>query len=203
MITKIILDHDKALPILEILFPHLIVNRKRRTIIANDFASINGWIFDGANSEIRQWGIGSELCCWHCTRNIINHAPVGVPIREEKGLYYVYGCFCSFSCASTWNKDTKYEISDRHTRDLLLRSLFAASETDEKEIYDAPPKEILLKYGGFATDDIYESCLTHFKVTYVPTNLVSVVPSMKLLGKISAERAPKESKYKLFRREIE
>lgn len=200
MIAKFVLNHDLAMPVLELLFPDMITQRKKRTVVANDFASVNGWIFDGSATEIHEWKHGSELCCWHCTRNITKYAPIGVPLREENGIYYVYGCFCSFSCAYTWNQETRFQESERHKRELLLRSLFAQVDTDESEIHEAPPKEILLKYGGFATNDVYETCLTHFKVSFTPVNLVSTVPSLQVISRYDEERS-KESKYKLQRKD--
>lgn len=83
-------------------------------------------------------------CFWDtCT---FNNQPVCIPKKFENGIFYVYGCFCSFECAAAHifkkNYDSKWEEFS------LLHLLYKYSNGRFKKINLASSPEVLDKFGG-------------------------------------------------------
>lgn len=128
--------------------------------------------------QLKRWPIKSKLLCWNCTRNIHN-PPLGIPYEKKDDIYYLYGAFCSFSCTYSWINQNKTIYME--SKDDLITNLYDMyySLKGKGEIKSAPPKELLLKYGGFLTDDEYENIICN-KLLYgdlgIPP-LISIKPS--------------------------
>lgn len=138
------------------------------------------WIEDGSYNEkhrsfsydykksnpiLRKWPDKTDLCCWYCTR-VIKRKPMQLPFKkelvkdstgQERDLYYLKGCFCSFECAYTWNYFNE-DFGDKWNQQALLYEIYFIVG-NSGTISFAPKKETLINYGGVLTDEEYEKCL--------------------------------------------
>lgn len=87
----------------------------------------------------------TNICCWWCTYNF-NTIPCFLPDKYFKEIYYVFGCFCSFSCAKAYNM----ELMDYRTsvRNNLLQNMYNMIFKNDNIIQSAPKRELLEKFGG-------------------------------------------------------
>lgn len=100
----------------------------------------------------------TNICCWWCTYNF-DWLPVGIPEKYHNGIFYVFGCFCSFNCKAAFNLG----INDNRVweRYALMKQLYyminknSITSISDIEINPAGPKELLEKYGGPMTIDEY------------------------------------------------
>ena len=107
--------------------------------------------FDDFN-KIQQWPFSIDIKCWWCCHNFEN-TPCGIPIKLENNTFYVYGCFCSFNCALTYNfntnDDKKWERAG--LINLLYNKTYNISDDIETELNYAPNRECLKDFGGYLT----------------------------------------------------
>lgn len=130
--------------------------------------------------SISPWPNKTTIGCWHCTRNF-DTMPIGIPYKFFSGIYYVKGCFCSFKCAWTYNKYQSF--ADKWHYESLLNSLYFHFGNTKFPIGEAPPKEILIIYGGKYTNEEYDKLLQSdyvVNIRYPP--IVSLVPSISVLS---------------------
>lgn len=91
----------------------------------------------------------TNIKCWHCTHNF-DGPPFFIPDSYINGYYYVFGCFCSFNCAASYNLRILNDARSKTRHSLILRlfhSIFGARKT----LTYAPRKEMLKDYGGEMT----------------------------------------------------
>ena len=93
----------------------------------------------------------TTISCWWCTHTF-EHLPCYIPTKITNDRFNVFGCFCSFNCASSYNLNINdNKIWERYT---LLKLLYYKINHDkilsikDIEINPAGPKELLEKYGG-------------------------------------------------------
>jgi hypothetical protein len=126
----------------------------------------------------------TNIKCWHCTLNF-NTQPIGLPFKIEKciinnkWIYYTKGCFCSFSCASTFNSDRE---SDYIHKENLLYMLYRSMGGTRKTISKAPPYTFLIEYGGILSQKQYKSLLNVQNIcTYQVPPMISPIPTFNIL----------------------
>lgn len=94
-------------------------------------------------------------CCYWDSEPF-NTVPIGLPYKRiiyqcnksniKRNKYIVYGYFCSFGCMASYNFSLKdLQVNDRY---LLINSMYKDIYGREDIIKFAPPKEMLMKYGG-------------------------------------------------------
>lgn len=125
----------------------------------------------------------TNICCWWCTYDF-NTLPCFLPDRYYNETFYVFGCFCSFSCAAAYNITLNDRISIRYS---LLKKMyniiFNINETNllNREIPVAPQKEILEKYGGSVSINNFRNantiCSKEYKINIPP--LVPLIIEMR------------------------
>jgi hypothetical protein len=91
----------------------------------------------------------TDIKCWHCTHNF-NNPPCFIPDKYINGNFYVFGCFCSFNCASTYNLEILNDARVKIRQSLIL-ILFHKIFGNNKTLVYAPKKELLKDYGGNLT----------------------------------------------------
>jgi len=103
---------------------------------------------DGSKSIIEK---NCDLVCHHCTYAFDND-PFFIPSKYAKSTktYHVFGNFCSFNCASKYNIDMKdFQVWERNTLlEKLHRETLRKSKIDFYPLIEAPPRELLIKFGG-------------------------------------------------------
>jgi len=88
----------------------------------------------------------SNCLCWWCCHNF-NNTPFPLPDKFYNNKYYVFGNFCSPSCACAFNIDINdHKLWERNS--LILKLANELNEEKVDEIYPSPPKQILDVFGG-------------------------------------------------------
>lgn len=122
------------------------------------------------------WISGTDISCWWCCHNF-NNSPCAIPTKYVNDIFYVYGCFCSFNCALSYNFITnvnkKWErISYLH---LLYKKIFNVTEVTLKY---APERECLKMFGGYMNIDEFRNNKNKtFNIVYPP--MISIIPQLQ------------------------
>jgi hypothetical protein len=91
------------------------------------------------------WPERSDICCWWCCHKF-EGIPIGLPDRFYMDKFYLFGNFCSFNCALSYNinlNDTK--LWERYN---LLHFLYKKMFNLNNKISPAPARELLKMFGG-------------------------------------------------------
>ena len=87
----------------------------------------------------------TNVACWWCCHNF-DTMPCFIPDRYMDEKFYVFGCFCTYSCAMAYNSNMgDYRVSLRNS---LIKELHGRIFTSTDQILLAPAKELLQKFGG-------------------------------------------------------
>jgi hypothetical protein len=145
-------------------------------------------LFDINNNNIQIVVDKTDIACHWCSYNF-DTMPCFIPDRQINDKYFVFGCFCSYSCAMKYNSNMgDYRVA---TRLSLIKKLCDTIFGNLNNLIEAPEKEILEKFGGYMPIKDFRSsallCTKNFKMKIPPlVALVSVVeetykePSMNL-----------------------
>lgn len=95
-------------------------------------------------------------CCWHCTKEIEPDQHIGIPTKFENEQFHIFGFFCSYNCALTYNYNSTERDHVIQEREALLRFMYKSTNTynnkpfqiHAQELKYAPKKECLKKFGG-------------------------------------------------------
>jgi hypothetical protein len=121
----------------------------------------------------------TNVACWWdtCTFKTL---PCFIPERYHNDVFYVFGCFCSFSCAKSYNasiSDHKYRTSDRNS---LIQRLYQLITGNTDIVPLAPEREILDKFGGHVTIEEFRSGKTlekEYKLILPP--MINLIPCIE------------------------
>ena len=130
----------------------------------------------------------TDLSCWWCTYGFDNY-PCFIPEKFYNDKYYVFGCFCSFNCAASYNLNMgDYKVMERYA---LLKKVYDNNSTNNKL---APPKEILKKFGGIIEIEEYRknfiTCNKEFRL-----NLPPLVGLYHIIDEIITEKVDNKETY--------
>lgn len=111
----------------------------------------------------------TDIACWWCTEQF-ESMPCFIPDRLINDKYYVFGCFCTYSCAKAYNADMgDYRVASRTS---LLNKLYKIFYNTTIDLQMAPPREMLQKFGGPKTLEEFrnQSLLAkkEYKITIPP-----------------------------------
>lgn len=145
-------------------------------------------------ADIDAWPKKTSIRCWHCTLNF-DTTPLGLPLKYIGDIFYTCGCFCSFSCMSTYNlrskNNKKWEISSLIylMRNKMINkgapSVSGTLPASKKEIPMAPDKEMLNLYGGILTEREYRNIIqetTIEKTEIILPPMVSLSPQCERIN---------------------
>lgn len=127
------------------------------------------------------WPEKTNIKCWWCTLSF-ETVPCFIPTKFHNGKYTILGCFCSFNCAMAYNLYSLDQNQHERLRKCsLLHTLYYEihGETEQvKEILPAPPKEVMIGYGGKLTIEQYrglikECNISSYKSIYPPISGIS------------------------------
>jgi hypothetical protein len=120
----------------------------------------------------------TNIKCWNCTHNF-DGPPCFIPDNFINGFFYVFGCFCSFNCAATYNLEILNDSRSK-TRYSFILLLFHKIFGKNQSLNYAPKKEMLEDYGGEMTIKEYrDSFLSMGK-----EHKISIPPMIPLLYEI-------------------
>ncbi|AYV79597.1 MAG: hypothetical protein Faunusvirus26_2 [Faunusvirus sp.] len=86
-----------------------------------------------------------NIACWWCCHTF-DTTPIGLPDKLYNNIFYIFGCFCGFNCALSFNIDLNdYKTGERTTLlHLLQKKLYAINAP----IMPAKPRYSLKLFGG-------------------------------------------------------
>lgn len=111
----------------------------------------------------------TDIACWWCAHEFDN-LPCFIPDKYYNNTYHIFGCFCSFSCATAYNMNlSDYRVWERHSLiNSLCDSIYDQDQDldqDHNQTHDccknnssiiiAPPREVLKKFGGSISIEEY------------------------------------------------
>ena len=138
----------------------------------------------------------SDICriksnCWHCCYKFDNN-PIFIPTTFKDGEFNVYGCFCNFSCALSYNKHNSktLDIAERESLIYLFyKKINNIKFTEIVNINYAPPKEVFKKFGGLIDINDYRDNKKLYNINYPPLSVIipelqeiKVVPNKIITG---------------------
>lgn len=100
--------------------------------------------------RIDQLNNHEKINCWWCC-NVFETIPIQLPHAYIEGCFHVTGNFCSFNCCLSYN----YSLRDlQHVnRTSLINLMYKVICGSDRRLIPAPPKELLVSFGGFLTID--------------------------------------------------
>lgn len=111
----------------------------------------------------------TDIACWWCTDNF-NTLPCFIPDRYTDGKYYVFGCFCTYSCAKAYNSDMRDYRTQLRTA--LINKLCASIFGPNNQIPIAPSREMHKKFGGVLSSEEFRNgsllCKKEYKTVIPP-----------------------------------
>lgn len=117
----------------------------------------------------------TNIVCWWCTCNF-DTVPCFIPEKYDDDRYYVFGCFCSYNCAASYNLNMDdYKVYDRFS---LIKKLYNQIYNNDADITLAPSREVLDKYGGPMTITDYRNNFIASSKEYklVMPSMVPIIP---------------------------
>jgi hypothetical protein len=116
-----------------------------------------------------------DAACFWCA-GCFEGRPVVLPSLEERGIYKVYGNFCTLSCGLSYLLNEQVDPQVRWERQALLNRLYKQTTP----IHPAPPRESLSLFGGTLSHDQYRAIINK-KVIRIDTHLPPVISILATL----------------------
>lgn len=123
----------------------------------------------------------TSVACFWCAHGF-TWKPCIIPEREEKGIYRVYGNFCSPSCAMAFLLNESLDTHVRWERIALLHRLYGKNYRNHR-IFPAPARETLALFGGPTTIEQYRATIEQGKIRVD----LQVPPMVSILGSIDTK----------------
>jgi hypothetical protein len=123
----------------------------------------------------------TDVACFWCAHEFKNQ-PCVIPEREEKGVYRVYGNFCSPSCGMAYLLQESLDTHVRWERVSLLHRVYSkAYETGR--IFPAPLRDCLKLFGGPMTIEQFRDVISQGKIRID----IQIPPMVSILGSIDTK----------------
>ena len=105
-------------------------------------------------NKIKKWPEKTNICCLWCCHEFEN-TPWGIPYKYEEDLFHLFGIFCSPNCSASYIFNNLYSTNKKWEYFSLLNLLYYKIYNEMKNIYLAPSKLSLKKFGGCLDIDEY------------------------------------------------
>ena len=123
----------------------------------------------------------TDVACFWCAHGFKGQ-PCVIPEREEKGVYRVYGNFCSPSCGMAYILQESLDTHVRWERVSLLHRIYSkAYETGR--IFPAPLRDCLKLFGGPMTIEQFRDVIAQGKIRID----IQIPPMVSILGSIDTK----------------
>jgi len=123
----------------------------------------------------------TSIACFWCA-HAFTWKPSVIPEREEKGVYRIYGNFCSPSCAMAFLLNESLDTHVRWERIALLHRLYGKNYKSHR-IFPAPTRESLTLFGGPVTIEQYRATIEQEKIRID----IQTPPMVSILGSIDTK----------------
>jgi hypothetical protein len=123
----------------------------------------------------------TDIACFWCAHTFA-WQPSIIPEREEKGVYRVYGNFCSPCCCMAYLLQESLDTHVRWERIALLHRMYGKHYSSGR-IFPAPARESLKLFGGPMDIDTYRATVATGKVRID----LQTPPMVSILGSIDTK----------------
>ena len=134
--------------------------------------------FINANDNMT-WPESTNIYCWWCC-SAFDNIPCSLPENYKDDKFYVYGCFCTFNCAASYNFNKN---DDRMYERYSLLNLMYKKMNNKKitKITLAPPRETLKIFGGYLTIEEFREYNLKNEKTFnlIKPPLISIIPKIE------------------------
>lgn len=130
------------------------------------------------------WPRKTDIACWHCTYEFdttpcsIPYKVQSIPYKKNNKEYLVYGSFCSFNCAKAYLLITY--TNEKWEKLSYLNQLYFNIYNEYIDIHSAPPKEVLIKYGGQLTIDEFRKYNNYINCNILIPPITSICPEIDI-----------------------
>ncbi len=132
----------------------------------------------------REWLRQTKYACWWCCHKF-QTPPCFIPIQYKNNVFTVFGNFCSFNCALSYNFEKQFNNWTTYSE--LIELLYRKIYNKREHITYAPDKTAIDTFGGELTISEYRSGFymnnTVYDVIYPPVQ--SVIPYLEQTVKSS------------------
>ena len=123
----------------------------------------------------------TQIACFWCAHTF-SWQPAIIPEREEKGVYRVYGNFCSPSCCMAYLLQESLDTHVKWERIALLHRMYSKHYTSGR-IFPSPTRESLKLFGGPMDIEQYRATIGAGKVRID----LQTPPMVSILGSIDTK----------------
>jgi len=123
----------------------------------------------------------TDVACFWCAHGFKGQ-PCIIPEREEKGVYRVYGNFCSPSCAMAYILQESLDSHVRWERVSLLHRIYSKAY-ESGRIFPAPLRDCLKLFGGPMTIEQFRDVIAQGKIRID----IQIPPMVSILGSIDTK----------------
>jgi len=123
----------------------------------------------------------TDIACFWCAHGFKGQ-PCIIPEREEKGVYRVYGNFCSPSCAMAYILQESLDSHVRWERVSLLHRIYSRAY-ESGRIFPAPLRDCLKLFGGPMTIEQFRDVISQGKIRID----IQIPPMVSILGSIDTK----------------
>jgi hypothetical protein len=124
----------------------------------------------------------TDIRCFWCSHKFSN-MPCFLPVKEESGVYYIYGNFCTPQCGLAYLLNEHLDSHVRWERMALLHRMYHPAGKIGSRLYPAPPRESLLDFGGTYTYEQYRQIISNNKVRVD----IQMPPMISILGTLDTK----------------
>lgn len=118
--------------------------------------------------------------CYWCSFGF-EGSPCFLPVKEEMGVFTVYGNFCCPQCALAYLLKEHLDSHVRWERMALLHRMYRPVSLGR--LYPSPPREVLTEFGGTLTIEQYRELVKENKIRVD----VHVPPLVSILGQMDTK----------------
>ncbi len=123
----------------------------------------------------------TNIACFWCA-HAFTWQPTIIPEREEKGIYRVYGNFCSPCCSMAYLLTESLDTHVRWERIALLHRMYGSLYTSGR-IFPSPARESLKLFGGPMTIQEYRASVAAGRIRVD----IQMPPMVSILGSIDTK----------------
>lgn len=126
----------------------------------------------------REWLQQTKYACWWCCHKF-QTTPCFIPTEYKNNTFIVFGNFCSFNCALSYNFEKQYNNWTTYAE--LIEMLYRRVHKNHDDIPYAPDKTAIDTFGGELTIQEYRQNFfltnTSYEIIYPPVQ--SIIPYLE------------------------
>lgn len=140
-------------------------------------------------NQTREWPKATNYHCFWCCHSF-KTIPCFIPISLKNNIYQVFGNFCSFNCALSFNYNSN-DINFGERNAMIQDLYYKIYGFEAPQLTYAPSKEVLEMFGGsISIEDYRESfkSIDDYKITF--PNIIFIIPQLMEEKKMNLYKKP-------------